>query len=220
MALFPLEEVHFHLNEGGSPKRVVSRPCVCEMCWLSSSRVFCTAVQRVPGLFLQIICKHQPLVVFLLTTYSVWCLFPVHNLAASLSQFVKVLTQVCFAPDVIWYRVSNSIFIFLRLLLRMRCELLCIKNAQPTSLLSFYSSGACTEKWVCISRRSLLIHSRNKIMKFKFSSSRSVLTNCFPTPLNLKWLWLKSTVWKTLFKTLASVHAAMLFPCLQCSALH
>lgn len=26
MALFPLEEVHFHLNEGGSPKRVVSGP--------------------------------------------------------------------------------------------------------------------------------------------------------------------------------------------------
>lgn len=31
MALFALEEVHFHLNEGGSPKRVVSMPCVCEM---------------------------------------------------------------------------------------------------------------------------------------------------------------------------------------------
>jgi len=36
MALFPLQESHFHLNEGWSPKRVVSKPSVFEMCWLRS----------------------------------------------------------------------------------------------------------------------------------------------------------------------------------------
>lgn len=39
MALFLLEEVHFHLNEGRSPKRVVSRLCACEMCWQCSMRL-------------------------------------------------------------------------------------------------------------------------------------------------------------------------------------
>lgn len=53
MALFPLEEAHFHLNEGGSPKRVVSRPCVCEMCWLRSRRLLDIAPLCVPGWFLQ-----------------------------------------------------------------------------------------------------------------------------------------------------------------------
>lgn len=44
MALFPLEEVHFHLNEGGSPERVVSRPCACETRWLCSRRLLCLCV--------------------------------------------------------------------------------------------------------------------------------------------------------------------------------
>lgn len=53
MALFPLEEVHFHLNEGRSPKRVVSRPCVCKVCWLCSSRLLCTTRLHVPESYLQ-----------------------------------------------------------------------------------------------------------------------------------------------------------------------
>lgn len=74
MALFPLEEVHFHLNEGGSPKRVVSRPCVWEMCWLWSKRLLCAAplpCSRViftePPIY-----THQPFLVFLVTACSTW----------------------------------------------------------------------------------------------------------------------------------------------------
>lgn len=53
MALFPLEEVHFHLNEGGSPKRVVSRPCACKVCWLCSSRLLCITLLHVSEWYLQ-----------------------------------------------------------------------------------------------------------------------------------------------------------------------
>lgn len=41
--IFPLEEVHFHLNEGGSLKRVVFRARMCEMCWFCSRRLLGTA---------------------------------------------------------------------------------------------------------------------------------------------------------------------------------
>lgn len=53
MALYSPDEVHFHPNEGGSPKRVVFRPCMFEMCWLCSRRLLGTDLLCVPGWFLQ-----------------------------------------------------------------------------------------------------------------------------------------------------------------------
>lgn len=80
MALFPPEEVHFHLNEGGSPERVVSGPV----------RVKC--IDYVSGGFLALLCimflcdfcrtahfSHQPFLVFLVTDCATSCPLTSHN---------------------------------------------------------------------------------------------------------------------------------------------
>ncbi len=92
MALFPPEEVHFHLNEGRSPKRVVSGPV----------RVKC--IDYVPGGFLAPLCitflcdfcrtahfSHQPFLVFLVTACATSCPLMSYNHAF----YVHSDTQGC-----------------------------------------------------------------------------------------------------------------------------
>lgn len=92
MALFPPEEVHFHLNEGGSPKCVVSGPV----------RVKC--IDYVPGGFLALLCimflcdfcrtghfSHQTFLFFLVTACATSCALTSHNHAF----YVHSNTQGC-----------------------------------------------------------------------------------------------------------------------------
>lgn len=88
MALFPLEEVHFQLNEGGSPKRVVFRPCMCEMCWPCSRRLLGAA----------------PL------AYPARCRLPINDWAVPLSTVAQGMHVL--EPGVIYHQVSDSLFGF------------------------------------------------------------------------------------------------------------
>lgn len=88
MALFPLEEVHFHLNEGGSPKRVVFRPCMCEMCWPCSRRLLGAAPPACPAR----------------------CRLPIKDWAVPLSTVAHGMHVL--EPGVIYYQVSDSAFVF------------------------------------------------------------------------------------------------------------